>query len=238
MLVNASLLHQGRLRQASLLQNCCLCAGFSFAAALPAFAGEAVEGVSAGLGAGYAFRSQVDGRNHGAGARLFLDVPLPGPFALRPELLSLGFQGAAPAPDAADVAVRNPQSLGFVAGALSIVYSFDDSDLEALASVGPLAGVSLERSFAMHAGLLAGIGLRVPVAGAASLDVQVSSPVVIVGPKGITAPGQGGYADGTLVELPLQALFSLGLVVDVEALFAAEEAPHDEGGLGYDDAAP
>lgn len=204
---------------------------------LPAHA----EGVSAGLGAGYTFRSQGDGRNHGAGAQLFLDVPLPGPFAVRPELVSLGFQGASPATDPADLDVRNPQSLGFLAGALSLVYSFDDSDLEALASVGPLAGVSVERSFAMHGGLLAAIGVRIPVAGAASLDVEVSSPFVILGPKGVTAPGQSAYADGTLVELPLQALFSIGLVVDVEALFAgassgAGEAPRDDTGLGYDDA--
>lgn len=189
--------------------------------------GGAVEGVSAGLSAGYAFRSQSDGRNHGAGAQVFVDIPLPGPFALRPELISLGFQGSE----------ANPQSLGFFAGALSLAYSFDDSDLEAVASVGPLAGVSIERSFAMHGGLLAGIGIRTPVTSAASLDVEVSSPFVVVGAKGITFPGQTAYLDGTPVELPLQVLFSIGLVVDIEALFAAAEAGDDEGG-GYDRAAP
>ena len=48
------------------------------------------------MGAGYAFRSQADGRNHGAGAQVFLDVPRPGPFGFSFEEVMLNPQPLPP----------------------------------------------------------------------------------------------------------------------------------------------
>ena len=49
--------------------------------------------------------------------------------------------------------------------------------------------------------------------------VWLALPVIAYGSKGLSRPGQREYSDGTLVELPLQALVALGFVVDLERLF-------------------
>ncbi len=161
------------------------------------------------MDAGYAFRSQPDGRNHGAAAAAYLDIPLPGPFALRPEGLLLGFGGL----DAA------PSPLGLFAGALSLVYSFDDTDVQALAAVGPLAGVSVAGGPPeLRAGALASLGLRLPVADFAGLEARVALPLVLYGPKGLSLPGQPAFADGSPVDFPLQTAFFIGATFDLGRL--------------------
>ena len=143
---------------------------------------------------------------------MFLDVPLPGAFAVRPELISLGF-GASKAA---------PHSLGLFAGALSLVYSFDDSEVQCLAAVGPLAGISVDdAAVGFRGGLLAAIGLRFAVAKAIDIEAKVSLPVVLYGPKGVSTPGQRAFADGSAVDFPLQTMFQLGVAVDLAAAVAA-----------------
>jgi hypothetical protein len=168
-----------------------------------------------GLDAGYVFRSQTDGRSHGAGAAAFLDVPLPlwprSPLGVRAELLSLGFGGSE------DV----PATLGLLGGALSLLYSFDDSDLVALGSVGPLAGLVVDGPVTeAQAGVLVTLGVAFPVAPAARLQARVLVPAPLAGPGGWWTPGQRVLDDGSPVAFPLQAGFQLGIALDLEGLFA------------------
>lgn len=189
-------------------------AAAAMAVALFAAPARAVD-LGVGLDAGYAFRSQADDRNHGAAADLFLDVPLPlwprSPLGLRAEVLTLGFAGS-------DTA---PATLGLFAGALSLVYAFDDTDVLALAAVGPLAAAAADAGpLEIHAGVLASIGVRFPVAEAASVEARVLAPALLSGPRGLTPPGQPVHEDGTLVAFPLQAAVTFGITIDLEDAFA------------------
>lgn len=178
-----------------------------------------------GLDAGYAFRSQADDRNHGAAADLFVDVPLPlwprSPLGLRAEMLTLGFAGS-------DIA---PATLGLFAGALSLVYAFDDTDVLALAAVGPLAAAASDAGpVEIHAGVLASIGVRFPVAEGASVEARVLAPALLSGPRGLTPPGQSQHDDGTLVAFPLQAAVTFGITVELEDVFALAGGGDAEAG--------
>ncbi len=166
---------------------------------------------SASLTAGYAFRSAGDSRAHGAAAALALDVPLGEVLALRPEGVVAGFGGSAQA----------PASLGLFAGALSLVYRFDDTDAEALAAVGPLAGAVADGAdVGLRAGALASLGLRFPLFPAVAVEARVSLPLVLWGPAGFALPGAAAFPDGSPNALPLQTCFTVGLSVDPVALVA------------------
>lgn len=183
--------------------------------------------LAAGVDAGYAFRSSADHRNHGAVAAVRVDVPLPlwprSPLGLRPELFALGLGGSDEA----------PRNLGLFAGALSLVYAFDDTEVEALAAVGPMAGLVVDGDAAeAQVGALASIGLGLPVGDAGRLEARVMLPAPLWGPRGTALPAQDTYADGSAVALPLQACFMIGFVVDLEAaLHLAGEGVGPEGML-------
>jgi hypothetical protein len=166
---------------------------------------------SAGVDAGYTFRLAPDGRNHGAVAGVFGEIPLPAALALRPEVFALAFGPSAAA----------PHNLTLSAAALSLAYSFDDTEIQAIASVGPFVGLSSDGSAnAVRLGALASLGLRVPVASFASLEAKVGVPQVLTGPHGITPIAQAQYSDGTAVDFPLETTFQIGVALDLEALLS------------------
>lgn len=173
--------------------------------------GPALAAPTASLLAGYAFRSASDGRAHGAAASLGIDVPLTEAWAVRPEGLVVGFGGS-------DLA---PASLGLFAGALSLVYRFDDTDAIAVAAVGPLVGAVADGpEVGLRAGALASLGLRFVVLPAVAVEARLALPLTLWGPQGFVAPGATTFPDESVNNLPLQTCFTLGLAVDPLALFS------------------
>lgn len=149
----------------------------------------------AGLDAGYAFRASSDGNNHGAGADAFVDVPIPGPLAVRPEVFTLAWN-----------------KVGLFAGALSLVYSFDDSSVQALASVGPLAGIAADTKPALALGALAALGLRLPVNDVVRIEARVALPAMLYSPSPSFTPAQNSAPF-----VPVTT-FSFGVAFDFGAL--------------------
>src|SRR5688500_11106193 len=103
-------------------------------AADPRSAGHPHPTPAVGARAAYAFRPHVDDRSHGASAQLYADVPVWGPFAARAETWA-GAWGGSPT-------TAQPIALG--AGALQLVYVFDETDTAAIVGVGPFAAASVD----------------------------------------------------------------------------------------------
>jgi hypothetical protein len=123
-------------------------------------------------------------------------VPLPGPLAVRPEVLTLAWN-----------------KLGLFAGALSLVYSFDDTSVQALASLGPLAGVAADSKPAFAAGALASLGLRLPVSDVVRIEARVALPAILY----TQSPSFTAPPNAALPLVPVTT-FSFGVAFDLGAL--------------------
>lgn len=99
------------------------------------------------------------------------------------------------------------------AGALSLVYSFDDSSVQALASAGPLAGVAADSKPAFALGALASLGLRLPISDAVRIEARVALPAVLYSASPSFTPGQNA-----LVPFVPVTTFSFGVAFDLGAL--------------------
>jgi hypothetical protein len=184
------------------------------------------DGPTVALAAGYTFRSQIDGRQHGVAALASADSPSWGPLALRADVLALWIPGA----DRDDEdPFANRADLALAGGALSLVYRFDETDVRALAAVGPLAALSVDGdAAALRAGALASAGLRFPILPGVDVEGRLLLPVLLYGPEGFTAPIDRANPDGTLAAWPLQFSFLLGVALDPVALFASLADPPSE----------
>lgn len=158
-----------------------------------------------GARAAYAFRPHVDGRSHGAAAQVYVDVPVWGPFALR-----LEGQGAA---WGASVTTPTPIALG--GGALQLLYSFDETDTEAIVGVGPFVGASIdgEQGYAPvpRGGVALALSLRMPLLRAAAVEVHVGVPFVLVGPTGLELADVAGAPPRAF---PFVVSLGLGLAIE------------------------
>ncbi len=172
------------------------------------------------LDAGYGFRSQMDGRNHGAGALLAFDTPaLLGPLSARVDLMTLtvfGASGSRPRDN------RDPLTL--LAAAPCVAYLVDEGDVQALFSLGPLLGGTLDGGARdWSAGALVGLGLRLPITPSISGEARLLLPVVLWDRGAVTPPIERVQGDGSLSRWPLQAMFLAGVVFDPLALLADPE---------------
>ena len=169
---------------------------------------------------GYTFRSAADDRQHGVGAAATLESPSLGALALRLDGLALWVPGST-----RDEPGTIARDLSLVGGALSLTYRFDDADIEALLSAGPLVGVALDGDAAgPWGGALVGLGLRFPVLDIADVEARLLLPVTVYSVGSVVPPLARTTGDGTPLPWPLQVAFLVGVHLD-PLLWLAEPVP-------------
>lgn len=176
----------------------------------PATPAESHRGVPVGVGVGYAFKSvnaDVDDRAHGVAADVVVDSPpLLFGFGLRGEGLALAWPSTS----------KVPQALGVFGGGGALTWSFDETAVDALASIGGVAvavvdGGASVVTFAPTIGLL----LRFPLTEAAHVDARVLVPFVVDDRFGLAAAATLGISvsPDVVVQAALEGRSPLSLLL-------------------------
>ncbi len=182
-----------------------------------------------GVSPSYALRLHADGRSHGGGGHVWVDLPLFWGFGLEAQTFTLGWGPTEQA----------QRPLGLVAASPLLIYSFDDvADIGAIVGIGPVGAAGFELRddgtvpYAVFGGALFQFGVRYAFGPSTRLDATIRAPVFVYGPEGIVLRAPFGDDRSGIGFFPAQVTLGIGLTFEPMAFVDAIRVDHDPfGGL-------